>query len=77
MEGTITSSLNSDYSLKEGEDESVKWYSYADGQLPTAGRPTPGQAPNKGTSLVIDTNGDRYYVIHLDVQTCVSEEEDD
>lgn len=69
---TITISLNSAFNLKDGYSESVKWYSYADGELPTGGRPTPGLAPNKGTSLVIDTNGDRYYVIHLDVQTCVA-----
>ncbi|WP_092824029.1 hypothetical protein [Algoriphagus faecimaris] len=74
IEGTITISLDSDYSLSEGEDESVKWYSYADDELPTAGRPKPGDAPNKGTSLVIDTNSDRYYLIHLDVQTCETEE---
>lgn len=74
LAGTITINLDPAYSLVEGATGSVKWYSYADGSLPTAGRPTPGQAPNKGTSLVINTNGDRYYVIHLDVQTCSSEE---
>ncbi|SIN98779.1 hypothetical protein [Algoriphagus halophilus] len=70
--GTITINFDSSYSLKEGESESVKWSSYADGLLPTGGRPTPGQSLNKGTDLVIDTNGDRYYVIHLDVQVCTS-----
>lgn len=74
IEGTITINLDSDYSLSDSEDESVKWYSYPDGELPTAGRPIPGQAPNKGTSLVINTNDDRYYVIHLDVQTCETED---
>ncbi|MDO8968062.1 MAG: hypothetical protein Q8S14_13875 [Algoriphagus sp.] len=72
IEGTITISFNSGYSLKDGESKSVKWYTYANGALPTAGRPIPGQAPNSGTSLTIDTNGDRYYVIHLDVQFCSS-----
>lgn len=72
--GTISINLDPAYSLVEGSSESVKWYSYADGSLPTAGRPTPGQATNKGADLVIDTNGDRYYVIHLDVQYCSSEE---
>jgi hypothetical protein len=70
--GTITINFNSGYSLKEGESESVKWSSYADGSLPTGGRPTPGQSLNKGTDLVIDTNSDRFYVIHLDVQVCIS-----
>ena len=55
----------------DGVSESVKWYSYANDALPTAGRPIPGQSDVKGTSLIIDTsNGDRYYVIHLNVTTC-------
>lgn len=74
IDGTISIHLDPAYSLVEGSSESVKWYSYPDGSLPTAGRPTPGQAPNKGSDLVIDTNADRYYVIHLDVQYCSSEE---
>ncbi|EAZ82209.1 hypothetical protein [Algoriphagus machipongonensis] len=74
VDGTITINLLAAYSLVESSTESVKWYSYADGSLPTDGRPTPGHAPNKNTDLVIDTNGDRYYVIHLDVQSCSSEE---
>ncbi|UCS94142.1 hypothetical protein KZP23_03670 [Echinicola marina] len=69
LEGTITIDLG-DWSLQEGE-ESVKWYSYAEGELPDAGRPIPGQAPNKSNSLVIDTvEGGRYYAIHLDVEIC-------
>lgn len=69
--GTITITFDSDWFLETDNDESVKWYSYADGQLPTNGRPTPGKAPNKGTSLSFNSNGDQYYVIHLDVATCV------
>lgn len=70
IEGTITINFKDGFSLNDGESESVKWYSYAEGNLPTAGRPIPGQAPNKGNSLTINTNGDRFYVIHLDVQYC-------
>jgi len=68
VDGTITIDLG-DWSL-QGEEESVKWYSYPDGGLPTAGRPTPGKAPNKGNTLTISTNGDRFYAIHLDVEIC-------
>jgi len=64
--GIITISLINGWSLSGGE--SVKWYSYAEGDLPTEGRPTPGQAPNKGSSLSIQTSSDQYYVIHLDIQ---------
>jgi len=68
----ITITLNNDWFLETGEDESVKWYSYAYNFLPTNGRPIPGKANNKGTSLIFPTvDGDRYYVIHLDVATCL------
>lgn len=64
----ITITLD-DWFLETGNIESVKWYSFA--TLPTDGRPSPGQAPNKGTSLSFDTiQGHRYYAIHLDVATC-------
>ncbi|WP_186753796.1 hypothetical protein [Echinicola salinicaeni] len=69
LEGTITIDLG-DWGLQDDE-ESVKWYSYETGELPDAGRPTPGQAPNKSNSLVIDTvEGARYYAVHLDVEIC-------
>ncbi len=59
-----------DWFIETSNSDSVKWYSYADGALPTDGRPTPGQAPNKGTSLSFLASTDRYYAIHLDVATC-------
>lgn len=64
----ITITLD-DWFLETGNIESVKWYSYA--TLPTDGRPTPGHATHKDTSLSFSAiQGDRYYVIHLDVATC-------
>jgi hypothetical protein len=67
---TITITLD-DWFLETGNSESVKWYSYANGTLPTNGRPAPGLAPNKGTSLSFDAiEGHQYYAIHLDVATC-------
>lgn len=65
----ITITLD-DWFLETDNSESVKWYSYADGALPTNGRPIPGQAPYKGTSLTFSASTDRYYAIHLDVATC-------
>lgn len=70
LTGMITITFDGNWFLETGNSESVKWYSYADGDLPENGRPTPGLAPNKGTSLSFDSNDDRYYAIHLDVATC-------
>ncbi|MDP3313061.1 hypothetical protein [Lutibacter sp.] len=68
----ITITFANNWFLATGETESVKWYSYANGSLPTNGRPTPGQAPNKGTSLSFPAVlGHQYYAIHLDVATCL------
>jgi hypothetical protein len=65
----ITLDLGNWY-LQEGE-ETVKYYVYADGELPTAGRPIPGHATYKGANLVIPLlENIRYYVIHLDIETC-------
>ncbi|MDP3353726.1 MAG: hypothetical protein Q8S44_08305 [Flavobacteriaceae bacterium] len=69
--GMITITFINNWFLQTSNTESVKWYSYANGQLPTNGRPAPGQATNKGASLSFQAvNGHRFYAIHLDVATC-------
>jgi hypothetical protein len=65
-DGILTLDIG-DWELQD-VDEPVKYYLY--NSLPTEGRPTPGQADNKGSSLEIDTDGNRYVVVHLDVTTC-------
>lgn len=72
VSGMITITFANNWFLATGETESVKWYSYTSSSLPTNGRPTPGQAPNKGTSLSFPAvSGHQYYAIHLDVATCL------
>jgi hypothetical protein len=65
----LTITLGPGWSLDDG-DETVKVQGYGEGELPDC-RPNAGHFTTfKGTSLTVQGDGSRYYVIHLDVKFC-------